>query len=501
MTLLILVLSFVVAPLVALLVLLRSEGILRFQKKAKYPPSLQSNHHAGDAGWIETIIGLIGPRAPFFAHEGFKKLPKGYPWILTGNFPNKSPSGYGYVVADLSIAKEVLSSPHSQKSIMYEGVDYLTCGYSNIFTANGHRWKHARKNIAPAFSTNHIKRMVRICAGHLDAFMKGTLEECAEKGTSFNIGKEMIHLTLSIISEAAFEYEMTRDEMAEFTTNLETAAECFVIMNPLHQKFPYLFPAVWKANRAAKVVQSIAFRMMANYRKKHGAELKELKTSKSPDYKYEDDTIISRIMNNVNYTCDEERAADIAIFLAAGHDTTAYSIAWTLLEISRNRPPELAAYRKKIADSKLPPEEWKRVDELQYMIKEGMRLQPVLAMGTVRDVGKEISYQQGTEKVTLPKDSIYFINLFPLFRNPLYYDDPNVYRPSRWIAPKTEAAQIPFSIGSRNCIGQNLANAELHTVLAVLCAKYDFEVESEGHPEYLTTLKPVNTLLIPKKLF
>jgi len=264
-----------------------------------------------------------------------------------------------------------------------------------------------------------------------------------------------------------------------------------------------LFPKVWKANRAAKKVQDIAHRMMDNYREKHGNESQELNSSKSPDKKYEDDTIISRIMNDTEYTCDEERAADISIFLAAGHDTTAYSISWTLLEITRNQPPELAAFRKKIADGNLPEEEWKRVDELQYMIKEGMRLQPVLAMGTVRDVGEEITYQHGTEKVVCPKDSIYFINLFPLFRNPKYYDEPDKYIPSRWenTAPGAAACHIPFSIGSRNCIGQNLANAELHTVLAVLCARYDFDIESEGYPEYLTTLKPVNTLLIPKKLF
>lgn len=235
---LLILISFFVAPLVALLALLRSEGILQWKKKARYPPSLQSKHHEGDAGWIECIIGLIGPRAPFFVYEGFKTLPPGIPWIATGKFPNKSPSGCAYAVADLEIAKEILQSPRSQKSIMYEGVDFLTCGYSNIFTANGHRWKHARKGVAPAFSSNHIKRMVRICAEHLDNLIKDTIDKCADEGKSFNLGEEMVCLTLSIISEAAFEYPMTREEMTEFTTNLETAAECFVIMNPLHQKFP-----------------------------------------------------------------------------------------------------------------------------------------------------------------------------------------------------------------------------------------------------------------------
>lgn len=238
---------------------------------------------------------------------------------------------------------------------------------------------------------------------------------------------------------------------------------------------------------------------MRNYEKKHGKVTPVDPKSSKYENNFENDTIISRIMHNPYYNGDEERAADIVIFMAAGHDTTAYSVAWTLLEITKNKPPELAEYRKKIAN--LPREEWRRVDELHYMIKEGMRLQPVLAMGTVRDVAKEIVYQQNDEKIVLPKDSIYFINLFPMFRNPEYYDEPDEFRPSRWVNPKTEAAHVPFSIGARNCIGQTLANAELHTVMSVLCAQYDFSVVDEGHPEYLTTLKPAGVKMIPKKLF
>jgi len=234
--------------------------------------------------------------------------------------------------------------------------------------------------------------------------------------------------------------------------------------------------------------------MMDNYRQKYGSKM-------IPDSQrdFEQDTIISRICNNPNYADDDERAADIAILMAAGHDTTAYSISWTLLEIFRNHVPELETYRKKIAG--LPRDEWRNVPELDYMIKEGMRLNPVLAMGTVRDVGTEITYQQFDEKIVLPKDSIYFINLFPMFRNPLYYDEPDKFLPSRWANPKTEMAHVPFSIGPRNCVGRALADAELHTVISTLLGRYDFEVESEGHAEFLTTLKPADCLLIPKKLF
>lgn len=498
------IVSFVVAPLTGIIWLLWTEGVLKWHlqrikdRHKRAPPLPKSASGNGSAaGWIESIVGMIGPRAHIFAYEGFKRtIPEGHPWIALGRFPSKSPSGYGYAVADIDLAKEILTAPHSQsvKSIMYKDVEGITCGLANIFTANGQRWKHARKGIAPAFSSNHIKRMVKVCSHHLEKWIETTLDPCAEAGKSFNLGKEMVGLTLSIIAESAFEYDMSREEQVLFTTNLETAAECFVIINPLHKRFPWLFPAVWKARRAAKTIQQIAYRIMDNYKQKH-PNYKE----KSNNHVYEDDTIISRIMNNHHYESDDERASDIAIFLAAGHDTTAYSIAWTLFETIRFHPPELAKFRNKTKD--LPPEEWRQVEELQYIIKEGMRLQPVLAMGTVRDVGKEIVYQnEKAEKVVLPKDSIYFIMLYPMFRNPAYYDEPDKFVPSRWENPKREEVHVPFSIGARNCIGQSLANAELHTVLAVLLAKYDFEIESEGHPEYLTTLKPVNTMLIPKKL-
>ncbi|CAB9501025.1 Leukotriene-B(4) omega-hydroxylase 2 [Seminavis robusta] len=492
--LLLLISLFFVAPLVAVVALLWSEGImLPFEKKkAEYPPFMPSIKYPNQiAGWIETIVALIGTRAPFVVYEGMKKLPQGYPWIVTGKFPNKSPSGCGYAVADVHIAKEILTSPHSRKSVMYDGVDFLTCGFQNIFTANGHRWRHARKFVAPAFSSNHIKRMNRICAEHLEHFINTTLDKYAEEGKAFDVSEEMVTLTLAIISEAAFEYPMSRKEMREFTHNLEVAAKTFVIMNPLHQKFPWLFPAVWRARHAAKNLQALAYRMMDNYRAVH----KDKK-----EHEFRDDTIISRIVNNPNYTCDDERAADIAIFMAAGHDTTAYSISWSLIEIFRTRPAELTEFRNKIAE--MPDrDDWRRVTELQYMIKEAMRVYPALAMGTVRDVGVEITYQHGKEKVVLPKDSIYFINLFPMFRNPEYYDDPDEYRPSRWANPKTEEAHIPFSIGSRNCIGQTLANAELSTVLSVLCARYDFELVQEGYPEFFSTLTPCKYMMKPTKLF
>lgn len=37
------------------------------------------------------------------------------------------------------------------------------------------------------------------------------------------------------------------------------------------------------------------------------------------------------------YPSDEARVADIMTFLLAGHDTTGYTVAWTLVELARNK--------------------------------------------------------------------------------------------------------------------------------------------------------------------
>jgi len=78
---------------------------------------------------------------------------------------------------------------------------------------------------------------------------------------------------------------------------------------------------------------------------------------------------------------------------------------------------------------------------------------------------------------------------YPLFHNPLYFPDSFSYRPSRWILPSSpttaeeealriaQLAFVPFSIGSRGCIGKNMAVMEMMTTMARVIFTFDFEAE------------------------
>ena len=69
--------------------------------------------------------------------------------------------------------------------------------------------------------------------------------------------------------------------------------------------------------------------------------------------------------------------------------------------------------------------------------------------------------------------------------NPAYFPDPFKYIPERWTTdgPYTEeqrekmaAAFMPFSIGTRQCIGKGLATMELMSVLARVLWEFEFRI-------------------------
>jgi cytochrome P450 len=55
---------------------------------------------------------------------------------------------------------------------------------------------------------------------------------------------------------------------------------------------------------------------------------------------------------------------------------------------------------------------------------------------------------------------------------------------------------FPFSLGKRNCVGQNMASLELKVVLARLFRNFRFEAESQVmKTDWFLTLKPAEAHL------
>lgn len=133
--------------------------------------------------------------------------------------------------------------------------------------------------------------------------------------------------------------------------------------------------------------------------------LNKYRLEKSKDEIAADPSILGYLVRSP-YPSDKERCADMTTLMIAGHDTSSYTLAWILLEITRH--PAVFTKLKKEIDSAIGDEEHiaqRDLNSLVYMdqvIKEGMRLWPVAALVVVRENSKEIRYGD----FVIPKGSI-----------------------------------------------------------------------------------------------
>lgn len=72
---------------------------------------------------------------------------------------------------------------------------------------------------------------------------------------------------------------------------------------------------------------------------------------------------------------------------------------------------------------------------------------------------------------------------YAIQRNPAYFPNPNEFIPERWL-PENQSEEalklakrafIPFSLGSRGCLGKSIAYMELTTALAQIMFRADWK--------------------------
>ena len=66
--------------------------------------------------------------------------------------------------------------------------------------------------------------------------------------------------------------------------------------------------------------------------------------------------------------------------------------------------------------------------------------------------------------------------LYALHRNPRLFPDPDVFDPDRWLPQRTrqtpQGALVPFGLGSRRCVGDQFALAELMITVATVVSRW-----------------------------
>lgn len=180
-----------------------------------------------------------------------------------------------------------------------------------------------------------------------------------------------------------------------------------------------------------------------------------------------------------------EIVAEISIMMNAGSDTTAIALNNTMFLLLKN-PTCLVKLREEL-DSVLDDDEvvapYDKVKHLPYLracLDESMRILPPVAFGLPRRTPPEGTAILGD---FIPGDTSVSMSAYVVHHNPTIFQDPEVYRPERWLGDAGKELQpyfVAFSTGARGCIGRNISYLEQTVLVASLVHRFDFALPSPG---------------------
>lgn len=230
---------------------------------------------------------------------------------------------------------------------------------------------------------------------------------------------------------------------------------------------------------------------------------------------------------------DSEILGDAFVMIIAGHETTANSIHFSLMDLAINpRSQRLLQKEVELIFGDASPETWDFESNINTLLggmvgavlNEELRLMP-----PVINIPKSVRKDQDQsiiidgKKITLPRGCHITLNVVGIQRSPKYWpsrgpskidgrsDDLNDFLPERWLVKDTvgglskgidtpedseeddfggftgkdtaaqlfrpvRGAYLPFSDGARSCLGRRLAQVKIMAVLSVIFQKYSIEL-------------------------
>ncbi|KAJ7634807.1 cytochrome P450 [Roridomyces roridus] len=146
---------------------------------------------------------------------------------------------------------------------------------------------------------------------------------------------------------------------------------------------------------------------------------------------------------------DQELVGNVFLFMFAGHETTSHTIAGTLsfLAIHEEIQNEVVEQIMSVVGLKRDPEydDYSKLDKVLAVFYEAGRMFPAgygLAREAVEDTVLTIPNpvgEEGSKTIPIPKGTEVMLDMIGVQYNPRYFEDPQMYKPSRWYGlPRTQ---------------------------------------------------------------
>jgi cytochrome P450 len=173
-------------------------------------------------------------------------------------------------------------------------------------------------------------------------------------------------------------------------------------------------------------------------------------------------------------------------YIAAGTGSTARCVENAIFYILSN-PVIKTKLTTELRLVKVPTEELlgtHQLEQLRYLaavVQESLRCFPAVLSRFPR-ITRISAMQYGS--YSIPANTIVGMSNSDVLADPTIFPDPQQFLPERWLDPVNRARllkyQVPFLRGSRNCVGQNLAMAEMVLALGNVIRRYNMQLFETG---------------------
>lgn len=361
---------------------------------------------------------------------------------FTLNLPIFGPT---VVVGDPALVKELFTA--KSDVVARGGVLGEIFGPGSTFSLDGAEHRERRKLLVPPF---HGKRM----AGYEAIVEEEVMREIESwpEGQEFETMPSMMRITLNAILRTVFGAKGSAlDELRDLLPGMVLYASRLAVMPPLVRRdFGPRSPG----------------RKLADYRRRYDEIIGRLIADIRSDPAFEERNDVLSLLLQARYEdgspiADDHVADELLTLLAAGHETTATTLAWTVERLRRH--PRLL--------SRLTAEVDGGGSELvQATIWEVQRTRPVIN-GTARITKKRIRLGEWV----IPERHAVLASISLAHSAEGSFPDAAAFNPDRFVGnPPDNYAWIPYGGGIRRCIGAAFANMEMTVTLRTLLREFEF---------------------------
>ncbi|KAF8364680.1 hypothetical protein HHK36_033360 [Tetracentron sinense] len=368
-----------------------------------------------------------------------------------------------------------------------------------ILTSNGAIWAHQRKILAPELYMEKVKGMMNLITESTITLLNSWKNkiDCEGGISDIKIDDYMRNFSGDVISRACFGSSYSKGE--EIFLRLRALQEA-MSKKTLATGVPGMRYLPTKSNREIwgleKDIRSLI--------------LKVVKERKEATYEKD---LLQMILEGAKNSDLGQDATDRFIvdncknIYLAGYETTAVSATWAMMLLASS-PEWQARVRAEVLEvcgGQIPDADMiRKMKLLTMVIHESLRLYPPVTVVS-REAFKDMKFGD----IEVPKGVNLWTLVVTLHQDPeIWGPDAHKFNPERFAngiagACKLPYIYMPFGVGPRVCLGQNLAMIELKILLSLILSNFSFSLSPNYRhsPALRLVIEPEDGVnLVVKKL-